>query len=319
MDKFVLLAATVLLGACELASSPRETYELAAQGIYAGELSADSSLSVVGSLNHGASLWRNGDHERLYNWTHKPGEFADLVATGFSADGTRAVTTDPRTLVVWDTRTGEAQAFWTTPAAVLDVALLPGGEQVFMGLEDHSAILFDAELGDHLQTFLHEGVVGSVDVSGDGLWALTASDDETAVLWNLSTGDKVHTFQHQNPVRVAALSNTGRYVFSAAQGKEVALWDGASGNRLHTLYERNRGITSARFSADERLLLVGYVNRIIELWDVASGTKIQQWNAKARNSWHPTGAAILAVGFSQTPSTYYALAGDGRLVELRRS
>ena len=271
MDKFVLLATALLLGACGSSDAPRASYELAAQGVYTGALSEDSSLSVVGSLNHGASLWRTTDHERLFNWAHKPGEFADLVATAFSADGTRAVTTDPRTLVIWDTTSGEALAFWTTPAAVLDVALIPNGAQIVMGLEDHSAILFDAELGDHLQTFLHEGVVGAVDVSGDGLWALTASDDETAVLWNLSNGDKVHTFQHQNPVRVAALSESAQYVFSAAQGKEVALWDGATGNRLHTLYERNRGITSARFSADERLLLLGYVNRTIELWDVAAG------------------------------------------------
>lgn len=319
MSKFVLFTGVLLLSACGTSESPDRSFQMAAQGIYAGALSPDSSLSIVGSMNHGASLWRTTDQERLYNWTHRPGEFAELVATGFSADGTRAVTTDPRTLVVWDTQSGESLAFWTTPAAVLDVALVPNGAQVFMGLEDHSAILFDAELGDHLRTFLHDGVVGAVDVSADGLWALTGSDDETAVLWNLRTGDKVHTLQHGNPVRVAALSSSGQYVFAAAQGKEVVLWDGASGNRLHTLYERNQGITSARFSDDEQLLLIGYVNRTIELWDVASGRKVQRWYAGARNPWHPTGSAILAVGFSTAPRTYYAIAGDGRLVELRRS
>jgi WD40 repeat protein len=310
------LACSLLL--CGCGDSPR-SYELAAQGIYAGALSEQSEFSLIGSLNHGASLWRTNDRERLFNWSHKAGEFSELVAAGFSPDGTRAVTTDPRTLVVWDTTSGEALAYWTTPSAVLDVALVPDGRQVFMGLEDHSAVLFDAELGDHLQTLLHRGVVGSVDVSADGKWGLTGSDDETAVLWNLADGSAVHTYQHTNPVRVVAISATGRYAFSAARNQLVAIWDGSTGGRVHTLSERNTGITTARFSADERYLLVGYVNRTIELWDVASGRRLERWNADARNPWHPTGAAILAVGFSQSPTTFYALAGDGRLVELRRS
>ena len=314
-----LLAACLLLAGCSSPESPEQTVTLAAQGLYTGELSGDASLGVVGSINHGASLWRTSDGERLYNWSHQPGEFATLVASAFSADGTHAVTTDPRTLVVWDTRSGEALAYWTTPGAVLDVDLVPDGSQVFMGLEDHSAVLFDAQSGDHLHTFLHAGVVGTVAVSADGLWALTGSDDETAVLWDLRTGTKVHTLAHDNPVRVVALSHSGRYLFSAAQGQALALWDGASGSRLHTIYERNPGLTSARFSADERHLLLGYVNRTIELWDVQTATRLQRWTAKARNPWHPTGAAILAVSFSDHPRTYYALAGDGRLVELRDS
>jgi WD40 repeat protein len=228
------------------------------------------------------------------------------------------VATDPRTLVIWDTTSGEALAYWTTPSAVLDVALVPGGRNVFMGLKDHSAVLFDAERGDHLRTFLHDGVVGSVDVSSDGKWALTGSEDETAVLWNLADGSAVHTFQHSNPVRVVALSGTGRYTFTAARGQLVAIWDGSEGTRLHTLSERNDGVTTARFSTDERYLLLGYVNRRIELWDVVTGQRVQRWSADPRTAWRASGGATLAVGFSQSPRTFYALAGDGQLVELHR-
>ncbi len=316
---YFIPALSLICYACSDGDSPAASYELAAQGIYTGALSPNSEFSLIGSLNHGASLWRTRDRERLFNWSHQQGTYADLVSTGFSADGTRAVTTDPRTLVIWDTVSGEAMAYWTTPAAVLDVALISDGREVFMGLEDHSAILFDAEAGAHLHTFLHEGVVGTVAASNDGLWALTGSDDSTAVLWNLTDGTATHTFTHSNPVRVVALSAKGRYAFTASHQQLVAIWDGVSGQRIHTLTTKNRGITSASFSTDERLLLVGYVNRAVELWDAASGKRLKRWSTDGRNLWHPSGSAILAVGFANSPGNFYALAGDGRLMLLSRS
>lgn len=315
-----MLALICLAAAgCDRSDAPAASYEMAAQGVFSAALSSDSELSLIGSLNHGGSLWRNTSHERLFGWNHQANEFSPLVAVAFSADGTRAVTTDPRTLVVWDTASGNALAYWTTPAAVLDVALVAGGSQVLMGLEDHSAVLFDAGSGRHLHTFLHDGVVGAVDASLDGRWALTGSDDETAVIWNLQTGAPVHRLQHDNPVRVVALSARGSYAFTASQGRRVAVWDGQTGQPLLTLSEHNEGVTSARFSADERYLLVGYVNRRVALWDLSTGKRLHEWRTRARNPMHPTGAAILAVGFSSSPSRFFALAGDGRLVELRLS
>lgn len=296
---------------------PTAAYELAAQGAYTGALSVESELALVGSLNHGGSLWRTRDHARVFNWNHTPGEFSQLVAGAFSPDGTRAVTTDPRTLVVWDTETGKSLAYWTTPGTTLDAAIADDG-RVLMGLADHSAVLFDAGSGSHVHTFLHQGVVGSVALSRDGRWALTGSDDETAVLWDTTSGEAVHRLPHANPVRLVALSARGRYAFTASQGQQVAVYDGSSGERVVELAARNRGVTSAVFSADERFLLVGYVHHAVELWDITTGQRLQRWDAGARNPWHPTGAAVLAVGFSSSPQRFYALAGDGRLLELTR-
>lgn len=310
-------ALLILLTGCGGQSAPSATYELAAQGVYAAALSPGSELALIGSLNHGGSLWDTADYARKFDWNHRAGEFSELVAAEFSPDGTRAVTTDPRTLVVWDTATGDALAFWTTPSATLDVALADDG-RVLMGLEDHSAVLFAAGDGAHLETFLHQGVVGSVALSADGRWALTGSDDDTAVLWSTDTGEAVHRFAQDNPVRVVALSAAGRYAFAASRSRLVAVYDGASGERLLTLSERNRGITSARFSPDERYLLVGYVNRTVELWDVTTGRRVKRWDTGPPNPLRG-GTAVIALGFSAAPGRYFALAGDGRLLELRRS
>ena len=321
ITRYAINASTLLLAVALSGCSPGPAaeYELAAQGIYTGAISRGAEYALVGSLNHGGSLWRGSDHERLYNWNHRQGEFSELVATAFSTDGSRAVTTDPRTLVFWNTITGEAISYWTTPAPVLDVAIVAGSSRVLMGLEDHSAVLFDAESGDHVETLLHEGMVRSVDVTADGRLAVTGSEDETAAVWQLDSGERIQTFDGSNPIRVVAISPAGRLVFTASQGREVAIWDTATGNRLHLLSDRNQGITSAAFAEDEQTILIGYVNRTVELWDVQRGQRLDQWYADAKNPLHPTGSAILAVAYAQQAGYYWALSGDGRLVQLRSS
>ena len=312
-----LVASTTLLVACAPGDPAARSWEQAAQGLYTGEFSSDGNYSVVGSLNHGGSLWRTTDAERLFNWNHKQGEYSELVAAAFSPDGQRVVTTDPRTLVLWDATTGEALSFWTTPASALDLAIGPDGRSVLIGQTDHSAVLFDAVTGDHLKTYLHEGRVVSVGMSHDGQRALTGSEDNTAKLWDVDTGELLHTLTHDNPVRVAVLSPSGGQAFTAAQGRRVCVWDAQSGERTMTLFERNPGVTSAAFSADGRYLLVGYLNRVIELWDTSSGSLHAKWHSDTRDPWRRVGSAVLAVGFASQPGVYLAIAGDGMVSELR--
>lgn len=311
--------ALALGSGCDSGEAPSATWDLAAQGLYTASLSDNGTLALVGSLNHGGSLWRTTDHERLFDWNHKAGQFSDLVAVAFSPDGQRAVTTDPRTLVLWDTTTGESLGFWATPGPVASVALGPDGRTVLMGLKDHSAVVFDAVSGAYRQTLLHEGEVVSVDVSRDGRIAITGSADETARLWDLTSGTQLQRLALGNPARLVRISGSGRQVFTAAQGRSVQVWDAQTGSPTFELTAHNRGVMAAAFSDDETRLLVGYVNRTIELWDLTTHSRIARWRTEARNAWHETGAAVLAVGFGAAPDTFWALSGDGRMVQLRQS
>ena len=305
---------------CNSGDQPSGSWELASQGFFTGALSENGALAVVGSLNHGASLWRTTDHERMFNWAHKSGEYVELVSADFSPDGTRAVTTDPRTLVLWDTESGRALNFWATPGTALDVAVLNNNRHVLLGLDDHSALLFDAISGAYETTFLHEGVVGAVAIDSKGETAVTGSDDNTAKLWSLNSGELLQTFSHTNPVRTVALSGQSTYTFTAAQNDLVAIWHNESGQKLRVLHENeNHGVISARFSKDESLLAVGYVNRRVTLFEVATGRALQTWDSGTRHGMRATGSAILEIAFDESLSALYALAGDSRLLKLRRS
>lgn len=312
----LVLTGMLFLAGCTGERSPAQTWEVAAQGLYTGALSEDAGLLIVGSLNHGASLWRTGDHERLFNWSHQSGEYAELVAAAFSPDGSRAVTTDPRTLVLWDTNTGRALNYWATPGAVLDVAMFPDNRLTLLGMDDHSALVFDAESGSYEMTLLHEGKVGAVDVMRNGEAALTGSDDNTAVLWSLNQQQPLHTYRHDNPVREVRLSPDGRFAFTAAQGDLVALWDNTSGERLHVFHKGiNHGVTHARFSANNDSVAVGYANRKVVLYAVPSGRTLQRWDPGRRHAMRASGAAILGLGFGR--DGLYATTGDGRLLRLQ--
>lgn len=303
------------LSACSNEAEPTRTWEVAAQGVYTGAISPQGDMLIVGSLNHGASLWQAMEHKRLFNWSHQQGEFVELVAASFSPDGSRAVTTDPRTLVFWNTTTGEALNYWGTPGAVLAAAVLEDNRNVLLGLDNHSALLFDASNGQYGQTFMHKGEVGALSVQGDLF--LTGSDDHTAALWRLGSDDALHTFQHGNPVRAVALSPSGRLSFTAAQGDLVAIWDNERGTRLHTLHDGlYHGAISARFSNDERTLAVGYANRKVSLFNVSDGRLIKTWDPGTRHTMRATGAAILEVAFNAQTGAILAITGDGRLLEL---
>lgn len=256
---------------CSDSDDPARTWEVAAQGVYSTALSNNGELVVVGSLNHGASLWRAPDHERLFNWAHPSEVPTELVATNFSPDSSRAITTNPRTLVLWDAVTGKALSYWTTPASVLDVALFNNNRNAILGVDDHSALIFDATTDAYLQTLLHQREVGSIALSYDGTLALTDSDDHTAVLWRLNDASKINVFQHGNPVRAVALSPSGKISFTVAQGDLIALWNNVTGERTHTLCQGpNHGVISARFSSDETLLAVGHTNRLTYLYMMSS-------------------------------------------------
>jgi hypothetical protein len=313
------LAALLLavLAGCQSADTPVARYEMAAQGLFSAALSTDGRLSLIGSLNHGGSLWRNNGYERLFNWNHEAGEFTELAAVGFSHDGNRAVTASPRSVVVWDTISGQAMAYWGTPGEVMSVALTAGGEHILLGLADHSGLVVDASDGAHRRTLLHEGPVSQIRLSADNRWILTGSDDATAVLWRREDGAAVTRLSLDNPVRQVAVSANGRFLFAASHHGEVGVWEGATGTPLKTLYDRNPGVTSAAFSSDESHLLLGFVNARVELWDVVRGERRKTWHADGRQRLRRGGNAILALAFAGTAGPYLALGSDGYLLELR--
>lgn len=313
--KLALLLSMLVLCITGCGNDTLRSVPLAAQGIYTGVLSDDGRFAVVGSLNHGASLWRCREHERVYSWNHGDGEFTALTAAAIAADSSHAVTADPRTLVVWDIATGAADAFWATPSSVLDLAIDNSGRRVLMGLEDHSAVLFDADNGSHLLTLLHEGPVTRVAMSTDNQIGMTASEDGSARIWDLNDGALKLRVDASGPIRTAALSSDGRWLLVAARNAELDLYDVANTRRQARLRKANPGVISARFSPTGDVLALGLVNREALLFDTNTGRELQSLKLPTKPSLGGGGRAIHDLAFGDG-GTLYAMSGDGVLSTL---
>lgn len=311
------LAMLLTTAACDTGNSPDQSWEYAAKGTYSAEISDDGSLAAIGSIHHGGSLWQTTTGERLFNWNHKQGDYSNIIAIGFSPEGKYSLTADHQTMVLWSTETGGADTFWTAPSEVLDIDLSNNGNFALLGLADYSAVLFDVKRGGVKRSFYHQDRVRAVTISHDGSKALTGSEDNTARLWDLQSGQQLYQFDHKDEVVTVALSPVGDKAFTVAKYDKAALWDLNTGQPLGSLplqptaIKRGLSFSSARFSDDGLFLLTGNSDRKVELWSVKTLKQIASWTVPKRDPWKPTGAAIVAVGFSATKGQYLAIASNG--------
>ena len=316
--KFTLIIlGSLALSACDSGKAPQQSVEVAVKGLYSGAISANGEFNIVGSIHHGGSLWRSSKNDRLYNWNHKKGEYSNIIASEFSPDGNFALTADHQTMVLWDTQTGKALTFWTAPNEVLDIALTSNGNYAFLGLGDNSAVLFNVKQGGIQRSFYHKNRVNSVALSTDGSLAITGSDDSTAKLWDVNEGNELFEWQHSDEVVTVALSPDGSKALTVAKYDKAVIWDTKTGKAIGKLplgansIKRGRTFTSAAFSNNGNQLITGDADRNVQLWDSNNLKSVAKWTVPKRDPWKPTSASIVAVGFSNKPGLYLALASNG--------
>lgn len=312
----MVLLLGLALSACDQAEKPTDHWETAVQGLYTAALSSDGRFGIVGSIQHGASLWDMKRKERLFNWNHAKGQFTLLSSAAFSPSGNYAATASDRTIVLWETATGQPVWFWTAPGNILSMALTPDGDYAALGLDSHVAVLFDIKNGGVKRTFNHNEKVRSLAVSADGSRLLTGSDDYTAQLWDIETAQVLQSWQHENSVITTALSDDGRFAFTAAQADQANIWDTGSGKLIHSLpikkgsYIMGAAYTTARFSENGSRLMTGTNSQLVQLWDIKTGQQLKRWRITKKENWKPTSAAVLAVAFNGT-SKYIAIGSSG--------
>lgn len=323
LSAITLLFIGVLLSSCQKGAAPGHSLEVATVGTYGGAISDDAQFGIVGSVHHGASLWRLADGERLFNWNHHKDEFSLITAADFSPDGKWALTTDDHTLVLWSMADGQAKRFWNSPGEVEAISLSRAGAYALLGLRDGTAVLFDVQRGGIRRTFQHQGVVHTVALNDAFTLAVTGSEDQTAKLWDLKTAKVLHEIHHDDEVQLVAFSPDGSLVFSAAKYDKALVWNANTGQEIGAIplhsekLRRGLRVTAVRFSRDNRELLTGFPDRTVQLWDLRTMQEKETWLLPKRDAWKPTSASVVDVGFSQQANQYIALASNGYIHQLQ--
>lgn len=312
---YLLVFSAFLLSACS--GDAVDTTELAVQGLYSAAISDDGTTTVVGSILHGGSFWGISKKERRFNWNHKQGEYSSLISVDIDPSGLYAITANERTLVLWNTSTGKPREFWNSPGDIKSIKLNSNGDYALLGLDDGTARYFDIKNGGIKQTLRTDAIVRSVDLDETGKLAITGDDNYNVILWDTDTGKQIKTWTLSNSISSVALSQDGKYAFGAAQLGNSFVWATETGKVVFeldtgSLGSRNATINKAKFSKDSSHLLTGEINSKVRLYRLTKGEQLKTWQANTKDSFRPTGTAIIALSFG-LDGKYYAVGGNGLL------
>lgn len=309
-----LIICVLALSGCEKTPPAIATWQHAAVGTYDASVSDDGRFAVISSVNHKAAFWDLERNEKLFQWQHNDSPDSAIIASDISPDGSRAITADDRTFVIWNTNTGKPYGYWQAPARISQVALSDLGRFALLGLRNGTAVHISLETGRRLEFTGHRvEPIASVDLSPNGLWALTGASDGRAILWNTQTGQPKYIFEHESRVTLVRLERQGRFAFSSGTRGNAIVWDLTNGSERTRLQLKPREYitTAAAFSDDATLIATGAPDRDIVLWSTRNGKKLQHFKAEVRDSWKPVGAIVWSVAFDQTNNHLLTTASSG--------
>jgi RNA polymerase sigma factor (sigma-70 family) len=214
-------------------------------------------------------------------------------------------------------RLGTARFRQGAPVACL--AFAPDGKTLATGgnyLEgsDRAVWLWDVPSGKEVRRFLgHEHSVTAVAFSPDGKTLASGSRDETIRLWDVASGrQRVQLPGDRQVVWYVLFSPDGKTLVSVAGA--IVLWDVSTRKERQRLRGDPSGqMQCVAFSPDGKLLASGAQDRLIRLWDVATGTEVRQ--IEARQGWvrsvafSPDGKHLASGGQDKTPRLWEVASG----------
>lgn len=311
MRPFALALIVVCLTLSGCGDNPKRELETTSQGAYTTSLSPNGQYALVGSIQHGGSLWRLSDGERMYNWNHGDGQYSKIIATAFSTDSKYALTAEQKRFVMWEVATGKPGGFWPAEGGILSMALSDNGRYAIIGQADYSALYIDLATGSKLSTLSHAGDINTVAISANGLVGITGGEDGVVRVWDLPEGKETFAYQLGDDVSSVAINGDGSLVFGSLYYGKGKIWQANTGKELAEIGHFRTTITMAKFSKDNKTLLTGFTARRIVLWDVNSGKNLKDLRAEAPLFWRPSGLVVTDVAFGSKPGDVVSVFSNG--------
>lgn len=132
------------------------------------------------------------------------------------------------------------------------------------------------------------GSIGAMAFSPDGGTLVAASFDTDIRVWDVRSGKLMHLIGQISVATFdAVFSPDGKYLATAGADRIIYLWDTNSWKVARRIEGQPETIRELRFSPDGTKLVSGGMNEMrsaspvkVILWDVASGSRIQTWDAE---------------------------------------
>ncbi len=297
----LLLALLLGLCQCSFESDSAGSFSASVKGLLGADFSKDGEHALVGSIQHGGSLWETESAERLFNWNHSPDGNSTITSVAFSPDGNYAATADQATIVLWDVKSGAALRYFTAPSEVLHLSLGPNGETALLALAGNRAILFDIQKGGIIHELLQADSILSMAMSASGKFALIGIDSDSVNYWDLASAKLLANINTEGRANTVALSDDGKLGFTAVQHIDGLIWDLEKFKTLARLNYSSRffatssSFLTGKFSADSKTLVTGNTTGAAELWQTSTGDRLERWLTPISYGIGPKVYSIIAV------------------------
>jgi hypothetical protein len=217
-----------------------------------------------------------------------------------------AATVRDRDVVLWDVGTWRERGRLEVRAdSGNTIALSDDAAQLATANFQDGVTVWDAGNGRARSSWKVQVVSCLAFAPGSALLACGASDC-TIGLWNPATGAAICTLRgHDRPVCTLSFSPNGRLLASGDYGGTVKLWDLAAKTRHvpRTVSADRDEAAALAFSPDSATLAVA-VDRVVQLWDVATGRLLARLEGHAgkvqRLAYAPDGRRLASGGYNRT-------------------
>ncbi|MBA6336351.1 hypothetical protein H4J57_03955 [Colwellia sp. BRX8-7] len=306
MKILILLMLSLLASAC----SQQDVYNSAAvsKRSYSKSAIATTALSDDGKLTavingNGVCLWQNNQQSILPKCL--PADHAQHIEIAYISNNNQFLYLSNRVSVKQYTLDNldnlEIVGEWQVADNIInDMSVSKNGQLLLLGFRSGKASIIDTKANKVTTFQKHRLDINAVSLSENGQIAFTGSSDKVAQLWNTSTGKTLFEFSHASRVNHVDISSDGLVGFSIDAVKERKFWNLQTGQLIAELdtYLKFMEVNDSVFSADKQLFLTGSPRQVLQLWRVADGALLAQWQSVMENGR----ASVLSVAMNDGDS-----------------
>jgi len=248
--------------------------------INSAALSADGQLTVIVN-NEGVCLWKN----ELSSSTSKclPAEHAQHIEIATISKNNEFFYLSNRVSIKkYTTNDFQIMGEWQVGDNIInDISISKNGQLLLLGFRSGKASIIDTQTNKVTTYQKHRLDINAVSLSENGQLAFTGSSDKKAQLWRTETGETIHEFNHASRVNHVDISADGLVGFSIDAIKDRKFWDLQTGQLIADLdtYLKFMEVNDSVFSDDKSLFLTGSPKQVLQLWRVADGALLAQWES----------------------------------------
>ncbi|HQP25667.1 MAG TPA: PDZ domain-containing protein, partial [Smithellaceae bacterium] len=284
--------------------------------------SPDGRYVMAGNEKTEITVWEAATGREIQSFSIEP---KSVSRVDFSPDSRRVLTVGiNRVFHLWDVFSArEIMNFTGHSIMISDASFSPDGRYIVSGGQDRMIKIWDAQTGIQVKTLSgNASWVHSASFAPSGLQAVSASEDRSVRLWDVAAGKQIDSFRFRwtidlpeekeryeylkSIVKMAIFSRDGNSLLSRVEGEKgaIIIWNAVDGKVKKFFIDEKflLGKPAVQFSPDEKLIISGGGDKLVKIWDVATGKELK------RLAGHEDD--ISAVSFS--PDGRYALSAGGR-------